>query len=272
MKVIAQTPDALGCTFGPWTLWSLSDGYVDLPVASLKDPDELAKASQTPGATVRLSVNAFLLQHPGRDTMLVDCGAGGSWDDTMGHLGRALAAAGADADEIRVLLVTHAHNDHVNGLLSRDGQDAFPNLDRILIPAGARAMFEGDAGLARFRLRLVSIDGGTELVPGLRTVSLPGHAAGHTGYLLSAGDETVLICGDIIHVPARQFARPELTWAADEEPARALATRLEVLNEAAATGMWLAGAHLGRPGLGQVRREGAAFQFAAAVQWSAPNG
>ncbi len=72
------------------------------------------------------------------------------------------------------------------------------------------------------------------------------------------------MCGDIVHVPAQQFAQPTLTWAYDEDPVTARTTRLRILEDAAATGMWLAGAHLGRPGLGRVIGEGEAYRFEAA--------
>ena len=49
-----------------------------------------------------------------------------------------------------------------------------------------------------------------------------GHTPGHTGYLVSSGNETVLIWGDIVHVAEVQFARPDaaLTFDLDPEAAR----------------------------------------------------
>ena len=131
----------------------------------------------------------------------------------MGHLGRAFDEAGIDPGEIRVILITHARTGHINGLLTRRGEEAFPGLDRILIPAAAVARFNANDTLPRFHPRLRPFDRGTELVPSVSAVALPGHAAGHTGYCLDTGENTILICGDIVHVPHWQFARPELIWA-----------------------------------------------------------
>ncbi|WP_279357885.1 MBL fold metallo-hydrolase [Methylobacterium indicum] len=261
MRIAARTQNAFGCTSGPWTIWSLSDGHVDLPASSLRDPDDEPQDSRLADETVRLSVNCFLIQLASQDPALIDCGAGGSWDDTMGYLGRAFEEAGLSPASIRTLLFTHAHNDHINGLVSRDGNETFPNLNRILIPEAATATFNADASLSRFRTLLTPINHGDDVIPGVTAVALPGHAPGHTGYRLDTGEDTILICGDIVHVPARQFAHPTLTWAYDDDQATARMTRLRVLADAAATGTWLAGAHLGRPGMGQVERIGDGYRF-----------
>ena len=92
-------------------------------------------------------------------------------------------------------------------------------------------------------------------------VSLPGHAAGHSGYLLDTHEDRFLFVGDIVHVPALQFADPALTWGYDDDQPAARATRLNVFNEVAGSGMWIAGAHLGRPGIGRVTRKDGKFCY-----------
>lgn len=262
MKIVSHTQNALRCISGSWTICSLSDGHVDLPSKLL----QASKAFQdvegdSANDRIRLSVNCFLLQHEDDSPILIDCGAGGSWDDTMGHLGVAFDQVGIDPDDIRTLVFTHAHNDHINGLVNRSGNDAFRNLARILIPQDAMTTFEADESLMHFHPLLQLIGEEDQPVPGVDAVPLPGHAAGHTGYRVDTGDDLILICGDIVHVPARQFARPELTWAFDENQALALETRLRTLQEASDSGLWLAGAHLGRPGIGRVVHEGKGYRF-----------
>ena len=60
-----------------------------------------------------------------------------------------------------------------------------------------------------------------------------------------------MFCGDLIHVPAAQFARPELTWAYDLDQSIARATRINLLREASNTQAWLAAAHMAKPGIGR---------------------
>src|SRR6266849_10672493 len=125
MILVSQSANAVGCRSGSWSIWSLSDGYVDLPAHLLREPDDgLHRPINQLGSTLRLSVNCFLLRGSSdADSVLIDCGAGGSWDHSMGHLEAAMAEAGVEPASITRVAFTHGHRDHVNGLLTRDGRE-----------------------------------------------------------------------------------------------------------------------------------------------------
>jgi glyoxylase-like metal-dependent hydrolase (beta-lactamase superfamily II) len=269
MIVASRSANALGCASGSWRIWSLSDGYVDLPAESLKESDNrMCRQTGSPPrerSLVRLSVNCFLFDRSGGDRVLIDCGAGGSWDPSMGHLEKAMAEASIEPSSITTLALTHAHRDHVNGLLTRNGQRAFSNLSKIFIGEDAVASFLDEPQLTQFRPFLAPINGGDRLADHLLAVAIPGHAPGHMGYLLDTGDDNILFCGDLIHVPAAQFARPELTWAYDDDQSVAKASRIKLLQDAADRHTWLAGAHLGRPGVGKIIEEGQGYAFVPAA-------
>jgi glyoxylase-like metal-dependent hydrolase (beta-lactamase superfamily II) len=95
----------------------------------------------------------------------------------------------------------------------------------------------------------------------LSALEIPGHAPGHMAYVFDSGEDRILFCGDLIHVPAAQFARPELTWAYDLDQSMACATRINLLREASNTQAWLAGAHMAKPGIGRVVEEGSGYAF-----------
>jgi glyoxylase-like metal-dependent hydrolase (beta-lactamase superfamily II) len=179
----------------------------------------------------------------------------------MGHLGEAMAEAGIDRSSITTIALTHAHGDHVNGLLMPDGQRAFSCLRKIVIGEGAVEEFLAEPGLEEFRSLLAPVNGGDRLAAHLLAVDIPGHAPGHMGYLLNTDEDDVLFCGDLIHVPAAQFSCPELTWAYDDDEVMARASRIKLLRDAANAHTWLAGAHLGRPGIGRVVEEGQGYAF-----------
>ncbi|WP_063629844.1 MULTISPECIES: MBL fold metallo-hydrolase [Bradyrhizobium] len=269
MKALSQSANTLGCASGSWRIRSLSDGYVDLPAESLKYPnDNVGRQTEPPqrdASPVRLSVNCFLFDRSGMDRVLIDCGAGGSWDPSMGHLAEAMAEAGIDTSSITMIALTHAHGDHINGLLMPDGRRAFNGLRKIVIGADAIEEFLAEPVLEQFRSLLTPVNGGDRLADHLLAVDIPGHARGHMGYLLNTDEDDVLFCGDLIHVPAAQFARPELTWAYDDDQAVARATRIRLLQDAANAQTWLAGAHLGRPGIGRVVEEGKGYAFIPAA-------
>ena len=265
MKITSRHANALGCVSGAWRIWALSDGYAEMPANLLKEPDGRVHALPTSldraGAMLRLSVNCYLLQRPDAGSILVDCGAGGSWDPTMGRLEEAMAEAGIDPSSIATVALTHTHSDHINGLLTPDGRELFASLRRIVIAADAAPKFRAEKPLQRFQALLAPIAAGDRVADGVMAVAMPGHAVGHMGYRLSTGEDDILFCGDVIHVHAAQFARPELTWTSDDNQTVARATRLRLLREAADAGSWLAGAHVDWPGIGRIDADGQGYAF-----------
>lgn len=262
MIVTSQSANTLSCTSGSWKIWSLSDGHVDMPADLLRRGPGLGKytLAQQP-SLVRLSVNCFLLEGVGNNGVLIDCGAGGQWEPSLGHLDSAMAEAGIDPSSIGVVALTHTHLDHLNGLITRDGRVAFANLSMIVIAHDAVAGFVDEPHLERFRPLLAPVRDGDRLADHLTARAIPGRAPGHMAYVLDSGEDRVLFCGDLIHVPAAQFARPELTWAYDLDQSIARATRTNLLREASKTQAWLAGAHMAKPGIGRVAEDGPGYAF-----------
>jgi glyoxylase-like metal-dependent hydrolase (beta-lactamase superfamily II) len=266
MIVTSQSANTLSCTSGSWKIWSLSDGHVDMSADLLRRGPGLGKyalpgPSQQEPSLVRLSVNCFLLEGSGSQGVLIDCGAGGQWEPSLGHLDNALAEAGIDPSSIGVVALTHTHLDHLNGLITREGREAFANLSKIVIAHDAVAGFVDQPHLERFRHLLAPVRDGDRLNDHLAARAIPGHAPGHMAYVLDSGEDRILFCGDLIHVLAAQFARPELTWAYDDNQSMARATRVNLLREASNTHAWLAGAHMAKPGIGRVAEEGSGYAF-----------
>jgi glyoxylase-like metal-dependent hydrolase (beta-lactamase superfamily II) len=84
-----------------------------------------------------------------------------------------------------------------------------------------------------------------------------GHTPGHTMYLIASGGETVLIWGDIVHVPEIQIPRPEVTIAFDVDPENAIAARKRVLDMVATDKLLIGGMHLHFPAFSRlVKRDG----------------
>ena len=260
MIVTLRSDNVLSCTTGPWRVWSLSDGYIEMPADLLRDPQNKPVPQAGQAGALRLSVNCFALAGPGVDGILIDSGGGG-WAPTTGRLEQTLAEAGIDPASITVLALTHAHQDHVHGLLTSDGRVLFPHLKAIVIAEEAVESFLAETRLARFRSLLKPVRNGDQVAERLRAVALPGHAPGHTGYAFDTDEDRFLFFGDIVHVPALQFGNPALSWGYDDDQSIARATRLKVFNDAAEVGTWIAGAHLGWPGIGRVVRKSEAYGY-----------
>lgn len=265
MIVTSHSDNVLSGTSAAWRVWSLSDGYIEMPADLLRDPQNnpVPQAVQA-GTQLRLSVNCFALAGPGVDGVLIDSGGGG-WAFTVGRLEQAMAEAGIDPASITILALTHTHQDHVHGLLTPDGRALFPNLKAIVIPEAAMESFFAETHLAQFQPLLKPIGNGEQVAERLRAVALPGHAPGHTGYAFDTNEDRFLFFGDIVHVPALQFSNPAFSWGYDDDQPTARATRIKVFHDAAEAGTWIAGAHLGRPGVGRVVRKAGAYAYEPAA-------
>ena len=222
-----------------------------------------------------LSLNMFLIRCAGR-TALVDAG-GGRIAPTVGRLMEALQAADVKAGDIDTILLTHMHRDHVYGLVDLDGTPRFPNAtiraDRREIdfwldpakaagtPASAAPQFEAARiSLTPYAGRLEPFEAG-EVFPGVTPMALYGHAPGHSGYMVGAGKDAVLIWGDIVHVPEIQIRHPEATLVFDSDPAQAAATRARALDMAASDRLTVAGMHMHFPAFGHIGRSGNGFEM-----------
>jgi len=265
MIVTSHSSSVLHGRSGGWRVWSLSDGYLDMPAHLLRDPrDNPVPEAARMGTQLRLSVNCFALAGPGVDGILID-GGGGSWAPTLGRLAQTMAEAGIDPASITVLALTHTHQDHVNGLLTPGGRPLLPNLKTIVIAEAAVEGFLAEPHLAQFRPLLKPVRNGEQVAERLTAISLPGHAPGHTGYAFDTDEDRFLFFGDIVHVPALQFGNPAFSWGYDDDQPTARATRLKVFQDAAETQTWIAGAHLGWPGIGRVISKDGAYSYKPAA-------
>lgn len=234
------------------------------------------------GKGLQTAVNAYLVQR-GDHLSLIDTGTAQCFGAGIG-LGQVLSnlrAAGYDPAEVDDVLLTHAHPDHMCGLLDAQGKPAFPKATVWLSKADAAYWLDPASeatapqplrfafGLARNAVAPYVAAGtlrefapGERLPTGITALDSHGHTPGHASYLLEGGNgQQLLVWGDIVHFHAVQFARPDAAFEADSDRSAAIASRRRLMAEASDKGWWVAGAHLPFPGLGHVRREGEAFAW-----------
>lgn len=280
-----QVPGYYRMNLGEFEVTALYDGYVDLDPALLKGIDDdnldalLSRMFVSAENGVQTAVNAYLV-NTGTELVLVDVGAAQCFGPTLGNIASNLKASGYQTEQVSMVLLTHLHPDHACGLRNSDGSATYPNAT-VYVPR-AEAAYWLDAELAAtmpeaaqpfFKMaqaavepyqsqkRLKQYGRDTELMPGLRTVPTNGHTPGHNAYLFQSEGQDLMVWGDIVHSHTVQFARPDVTIEFDVDSEKALATRKDMFNDAAKNRFWVAGAHLPFPGLGHVRRDGAAFAW-----------
>ncbi|WP_435656690.1 MBL fold metallo-hydrolase [Brucella pituitosa] len=265
---------------GDLTITAVSDGYLHASFDFLAniDPADAARMQEKAGIKDHTSIhiNCYLVRGSGR-TVLIDAGAGG-FKQWGGRLTTNLLLAGIQPSEIDVILLTHAHPDHVGGLTDASGAAVFPNAELVAHHREV-AFWQDDGNLSRapehargnflvarqafdgYRDRLRTFEGG-EVLPGITAMPLPGHTAGHTGYRLDSGNKSLLVWGDIVHFPQIQVPRPDVSIAFDQDAHLAADTRSRLLDCVATEQLLIAGMHLGELGFGRIERKKLAYSVA----------
>lgn len=277
-QVLTQVPGYYRQMIGAFEVTALYDGQINLDGKLLKNttPEQIQKmlarmfrTNPTPTAVIAFLVNT------GNKLVLVDTGAAKVFGPTLGQVLSNLKAAGYDPAQVDTVLLTHLHGDHVGGLLTPEGQPAFPNAQVYAAKADAD-FWLSPASLAKapddkkmyFKApqdatapyikagHFKTFEGTAEIQPGIKPVEEHGHTPGHTGYLFESKGQKLLIWGDVVHNAAVQFPQPKVTIEFDNDQAKALATRMKLFGWTAKDALLVAGAHLPFPGIGHVRAEG----------------
>jgi len=257
---------------GELTITAVSDGYLEASFDFLAniDPADASRMQVKAGIADQTSIhiNCYLVRGAGR-TVLIDAGAGG-FKQWGGRLKANLLLAGIQPSEIDTILMTHAHPDHVGGLMDASQGAVFPNAE-LVVNHRELAFWQDDGNLNRaperarsnflvarqafdgYRERLRTFDAG-EVLPGMTAVPLPGHTAGHTGYRLESGGQNLLVWGDIVHFPEIQIPRPGVSIAFDQDAQLAAETRTRLLDLASSEHLLIAGMHLGELGFARIAR------------------
>ena len=244
--------------------------------------ERLEKAAFRP-VPPKMTMNAFLVQMAGR-RVLIDTGCGVSMGPTLGMLTDNLRSMGIEPDDIDTVLMTHLHPDHVNGLIDEHGQAVFPKAEIVVneaelnffrdpdspsrSPPETLDFFEGARlATAPYADRIRTVRDGSVL-PGVTAVTQAGHTPGQTAWLIESGSDSLMIWGDVVHMPNLQMAAPQAGTVLDVDRGQAIATRKRALEMAATDQIRVAGTHFDFPAIGHIERRGTGFGFVPEV-WRA---
>ncbi len=270
--------------FGAMKLQTFSDGHLTLPGDFIFAPmpkDELVPILTRHGLTLGDPLHSVLnvtLLRDGDNLILFDTGSGPSFQQSAGELGSALEAAGIDPGDVTHVIFTHAHPDHLWGVLD-DFDDPYfyeahhmmgrAEWDYWFNPETVNNITEARTTMAvgaRRRMETMEdaitlFDDGDEVLPGILARATYGHTPGHMSFELRSGSESVMVLGDAITTPHVGFERPGWESGSDQDPATAAATRVRLLDQLTHEQMAVVGYHLPDGGIGRAERNGDSYRY-----------
>lgn len=266
----------------------LSDGNLVLPVDMLAEEQLqqealaiLQRYGQT-GDTYEPPCNLVLLRDGDR-TILFDIGAGPDFMPSAGHMARAMEGLGVAPADVTHLVITHAHPDHIWGLLDDFDEPLLPRAEVLMGRAEWDYWMDPDTvesiGAARQsfavgaqrRLSVIEdhvqlFNDGAEILPGVQAVATPGHTPGHMAFALQLGGHGLMVVGDALANPHLAFERPQWPSGADQDAELGAATRARLLDRITADDLLVLGFHLPDGGIGRAEHQGdGRYVFTAGV-------
>jgi glyoxylase-like metal-dependent hydrolase (beta-lactamase superfamily II) len=302
---VSSQPNVQGAGFykfkvGAAECFVVSDGSLAIPPlpalavnAPKAEAEKVLRDNFLPTTPNTLHVNALVVKTGGK-TVLIDTGSGENAGPGNGLLKANLQRAGIAPDQITDVVFTHAHLDHAGGNVAADGKINFPNarfhiaqaewelwtaknvsLGKTQVDAATgKAFIEvTQKNLLPLKDRIQLFKPGAEIVTGVTSVAAVGHTPGHTAYLISSGNESLIHAGDFAHHYVFQLFNPDWYVGFDYDPQQAVATRKKLLDRLAADRTLLVGSHLPFPGVGYIRARDArrtSYEWVPTVwQWQA---
>ena len=263
----------------------LSDSYV--ANASKADVNTALAADFLPQDKLLGSYTPVVV-NTGSKLVAIDTGLGlGMFEQSKGAVGQYhsnLQAAGIDRNAVDVVIISHFHPDHINGLVGPENKPAFPNAE-IMVPEVEAAFWADEAntsklpevargGMANAKRvfgivnKVTKYQPGKELVPGITAIDSPGHTPGHVSHVVASGNSKVLVQADVTAGAVTLFARhPEWQFIFDTDKPQAVETRKKIYDMAASERMMVQGYHIAFPSMVYVERNGTGYRLVP-VPWS----
>lgn len=263
---------------------TLSDGNLVLPLSFVSDDPKavpILKEFGLTGAQVEPPCN-LTLYRDGTNTVLFDVGSGPDFMPTAGKLQAALDALEITHDDVTHVVFTHAHPDHLWGVLDDFDEPIFANAQHFMgktefefwiNPETVNTIDEGRTTFAAGALRrlqtledqITTFGDGEEILPGIASRMTPGHTPGHMSFEIRNGSNSAFVTGDAIVNHYLAFAAPGMAAGSDQDPELGAKTRVALLDQLASEKIPIIGFHLPEGGLGHVERQGDAYRYVPEV-------
>jgi glyoxylase-like metal-dependent hydrolase (beta-lactamase superfamily II) len=273
---------------GSFKVATISDGLLKLPplptYAPTAEPKEVERSMVErfwSPSELAVCFNALYID-TGAHKVLIDTGAGVELGTGLAKLTQNLHSLGIQPQDIDMVIITHAHPDHIGGIVASNGQLTFPNaqyyisdaewqfwtastIDRssLKIPEQFK---QGIIAAAKKHLgaitnRVHRFQPNQQIIPGITAIAASGHTPGQSALRIGSGTAQLIVAADVFFNEAFDLEHPEWQTGFDFNPQQAAATRRRLLNQIVNNRTMVIAYHMPFPALGHVRSRGNHYEW-----------
>lgn len=276
---------------GELELFILTDGYIHeenlssfAPRGNVAELKAILKDNFRADNYIDMAVNILLVKTKEK-LILMDSGMGIFADERTGFLLKSLQKAGFSAQDITDVFLSHAHPDHIGGVVDKQNKLVFPNASIFI--SKTEHDFWMNASVKDFNNSALKAHPKmlNQIIPALQNILkaiqpklkfydlnntlynhfnfqlAPGHTPGLTVTTISSGNEKLMYVADLIHSDIILFPHPDWGFSGDTDLDIATASRKKFLKQLADTRTRAFSSHLPWPGLGFTKIKAPEFEW-----------
>jgi glyoxylase-like metal-dependent hydrolase (beta-lactamase superfamily II) len=275
---------------GEVEVYVLSDGYFGIgepqPILA---PDIRREVVQDALKALYLSESDYempiitLLIKKENQYILVDTGEGYHDPVNAGWLHNSILEIGISPADITDILITHAHRDHIGGILSKEGARVYPNA-KYYISAPEYNFWNNDEKdfsksklssyptgkiqkevFAAIKNDLEIFEPGDTLFSCIKTEFAPGHTPGHIIFHVFSENQSITHLVDVVHSPLL-VNHPDWGTQWDVNFEEGVETRKRIFDKCYNDKRLVTTCHLPWPGVGYIDKTEDGWQWIPKVQ------